>query len=483
MIAKIVKKRKKYGGGFENLISYVLRKKEFNIQDFCKNDNNLNNTIQNFNSAIKYEHNCISILTIADEMSATSIENTKINDPVFHLILSWDKSDNPTHEQMFDCAREAIKSLGFIDNQYITVIHDDTDNIHTHSVINKVNRTNFKGPDRSFNKFNYFKLDKLMRELEIKYNFKNNNGPYLVIDSNGKKIVEKKNKKLHVLKKNYFNRYEYYSDNESFYTFINDNVKKDLLSKIKNVNCDWNEINNYLSQYGIKFIEKGQGFILSSFDLKYHVKASTIHEELSKHRVEKRKGKFIEFKFNSEHIQNNGYTALRPLKRDPNERAEKRAQRANARADLKERYVKYKTEFKKIKVCQNSVRSEFKKINAEAKKRRQKVREEIDSSLERKAMYSIIAFESLKAKEQLKHDIAIARKLLRTDPANRPLSYREWVKVEADKLDPAAISQLRGWNYAEKRKINKDLKNNTDTTSEIDNPNIKNTKKRLKNKL
>lgn len=198
MIAKIVK-RKSNKSSFRNLISYILR--EHNSDKTNEDIYSLSNTTRSINgNNIRYEHNCISLSTISDEMDSIAAKNNRIKDPVFHLILSWNKEDKPTNEQIFECASKAKKSLGFTDeHQYITAVHDDTDNIHVHIVINKVNSINYKGNDREFNKFNYYKLDKTMRELEVEYNFKHNNGPYVVVETdNGKSIVEKRNENVHV---------------------------------------------------------------------------------------------------------------------------------------------------------------------------------------------------------------------------------------------------------------------------------------------
>lgn len=456
MIAKIVK-RKSNKSSFRNLISYILR--EHNSDKTNEDIYSLSNTTRSINgNNIRYEHNCISLSTISDEMDSIAAKNNRIKDPVFHLILSWNKEDKPTNEQIFECASKAKKSLGFTDeHQYITAVHDDTDNIHVHIVINKVNSINYKGNDREFNKFNYYKLDKTMRELEVEYNFKHNNGPYVVVETdNGESIVEKRNENVHVnAKKNDFNKYEFYSDNESFHTFVNDNLKKGLLIKLKDNNATWNDINSFLYKYNVKFELKGQGFIFSTLDSKHQIKASSIHEKFSKNRMEKVLGKFTELSDdikNKINVKNDSYIRFKPLKRDENERAEKRNQRAAARANLRERYLQYKRNFIFIRVDPEEIKNQYKKINAEAKRKRQRAREDFQNRLHRKAIYSLIAFESVIAKQQLKHEISQQRKLLKEDPANKRLTYREWVFVESQKGDSAAISQINGWNYAEKRR-------------------------------
>lgn len=42
-----------------------------------------------------------------------------------------------------------------------------------------------------------------------------------------------------------------------------------------------------------------------------------------------------------------------------------------------------------------------------------------------------------------------------------PLSYRQWVEQQAAQGDRAAVSQLRGWDYRDRRSRNKDKRRTT----------------------
>ncbi|MFB9087912.1 hypothetical protein ACFFW8_26950 [Erwinia tracheiphila] len=67
-------------------------------------------------------------------------------------------------------------------------------------------------------------------------------------------------------------------------------------------------------------------------------------------------------------------------------------------------------------------------------------------------MFRALEVEKMKDMAALRLQIRDERKAMKEKPCSRPLSYRAWVEVQATGNDAAAISQLRGWAYREKRK-------------------------------
>nr|WP_269149392.1 LPD7 domain-containing protein [Xylella fastidiosa] len=95
-------------------------------------------------------------------------------------------------------------------------------------------------------------------------------------------------------------------------------------------------------------------------------------------------------------------------------------------------------------------------IRADARQRRLEVRQTVTDPAARRALYSVIAFETLRSRDRLQQEIRNERKALRDDQSNRRQPYREWVERQAATGDAAAISQLRGFAYSDKRSA-KDL--------------------------
>lgn len=72
------------------------------------------------------------------EMIALSQEAVKSKDPIDHWVLSWKSNERPTPEQAREAAAIFIKQCGLEGHQYITGLHDDTENMHLHIAVNRV---------------------------------------------------------------------------------------------------------------------------------------------------------------------------------------------------------------------------------------------------------------------------------------------------------------------------------------------------------
>ena len=76
------------------------------------------------------------------EMLATQHLNTRARgDRTFHLIVSFQAGEQPTPEQLRTIEERICQSLGFAEQQRVSVVHHDTDNLHMHVAINKIHPT------------------------------------------------------------------------------------------------------------------------------------------------------------------------------------------------------------------------------------------------------------------------------------------------------------------------------------------------------
>ncbi len=126
---------------------------------------------------VRLETNCLSAHTASAEMRAAADANPRVKDPVYHCILSWQAGEHPTDEQVIEAAKAAQKAVGMEGHQYVYAIHRDTDNAHVHMMLNRVHPDTAKSvyPDRDF-----YKLDKCMREVELKQGWAHDKGPHEV---------------------------------------------------------------------------------------------------------------------------------------------------------------------------------------------------------------------------------------------------------------------------------------------------------------
>lgn len=129
-------------------------------------------------------HNCTSIESAAEEMEF-SARKAKFahnkSDPVFHYILSWQSHESPRPEQIYDSVSHTLSRLGLAGHQFVSAVHTDTDNLHVHIAVNRVQ------PETGYlNRLAYSqeKLSKACRELELKHGFSPDNGCYVIAPDN-----------------------------------------------------------------------------------------------------------------------------------------------------------------------------------------------------------------------------------------------------------------------------------------------------------
>ncbi|AKU21228.1 hypothetical protein ACZ75_06790 [Massilia sp. NR 4-1] len=385
-------------------------------------------------------------------MKAVAAQNARVKNPVYHVMVSWPAQEHPSNDEAFACGAHVLSAVGMTGHQYVFAIHRDTNNAHMHIAVNRVHPETFSVvyPVRDF-----YKLDKAMRELELRFGWSHDNGPYVVCERNGIPVVEwravAKETKGH--KPSAAADMERHGDQESFISYVQGEPRSTLMPLLSRDDLTWQQLHAHLGQYGLALREKGQG--LAVYDLHAAgttpVKASDMHEALSKGRLTKRLGAYEVPVMEAAVALVDAYDKFRPPKRDEDSRAVARLQRAEMRRDLAERYKQYRAQFSFKRLAPEEVCRRFAVLRTEARQRRLLVRTMYTNKADRKAQYSIIAFETLRARERLREQIQAERLQLRAAFQGSFLNYRKWVEQLAALGDAAAISQLRGWAYGTQR--------------------------------
>lgn len=376
------------------------------------------------------QHNCLTLATAAAEMDAVAVQNTRVKDALYH----------------------AIRAVGMGEHQYVFAIHRDTGNVHLHIAVNRVHPDTFKAvyPDRD-----YYKLDYAMRELELRFGWKHDPGPYAVHQRGGKPVIDWTSNRPNTKGKipTAARDMEVHADHESLFSYARAAPLVTIKAALENPALTWSQLHQALAKHGLEIREKGQGFaIYDRLDpLTTPIKASDMHEQLSKSRLVKRLGPF-EAPLPPVPAEAH-YDKYRPPKRDPHMREVRREVRAKGRKSLRERYVRYRHAFIYRRLDPAGVRARFQTLRDEARKRRSIVRSSIPEAAQRRLLYSVIAFETMVAKDRLKREVRVERASLHADPTNRRLNYRQWVAQQAMGGDEAAIVQLNGWRYSSGRQI------------------------------
>lgn len=91
--------------------------------------------------------------------------NPKLAKPVMHLILSLSPGESPEKATLITMTEDCSIALGFDNNQYIAITHNDTNHLHLHIVVNRIG---FDGKTLSDSN-NYKKIAAFCRQMEEKY--------------------------------------------------------------------------------------------------------------------------------------------------------------------------------------------------------------------------------------------------------------------------------------------------------------------------
>ena len=76
--------------------------------------------------------------TAALNMEVLASENRRCRDPVFHFILSWREMEVPTAKQVDEAVAIALKELDLQDCQALWALQSDTENLHVHVAVNRI---------------------------------------------------------------------------------------------------------------------------------------------------------------------------------------------------------------------------------------------------------------------------------------------------------------------------------------------------------
>ncbi|WPP02555.1 TraI/MobA(P) family conjugative relaxase (plasmid) [Pseudomonas sp. HR96] len=395
------------------------------------------------------ETNAFSLETAAAEMNMVAAQNRHIKDPVYHFIISWREEDKPTDAQAFDSARYALKQLGLDSHQYVTAIHRDTDNVHAHVAVNRVNPLTYKA-------VNMWKdvevLQKSMRVLERHYGFQVDNGPWQL---NADNHLVRPGLRYPSAPQGAAKR-QIFSNRESLFHYAVETVRNEINETIKNGQLSWEFVHVLLHEKGLGLREKGNGLVIYDYTRpeETEVKASSIHPSLTKARMESKHGAYQgPPRFESDDPFESSYGIFKTYQpayevRDKGVRAERREARADAREALKQRYQAYRAGWVKPDLDATRRRQHVAVLYQDMKA---DVKRSHSDPLLRKLMYRVAEFERMKAMAALRIELREERQTLAEKGLLRPMNYRAWVEQEALAGDTAAVSQLRGFVYREKR--------------------------------
>jgi hypothetical protein len=205
---------------------------------------------------------------IDEILNTQKLNTTSTQDKTMHLVVSFQEDETPSLETLRAIEKDLMDALGMEHHQRLSVVHSNTNNLHIHIAINKVDPVTLK----VVNPYNDVGiLQDAAAKIEKKYNLK--------IDNHISNSDKEQNK------------YNIHSMTCQFESWVKEKLADPVNTLLKDEKTTFEDLQKLLSEYDLEFRERRKGFVIASKSDKLFCKASTLHRDLSKQQLEKRFGK------------------------------------------------------------------------------------------------------------------------------------------------------------------------------------------------
>lgn len=414
--------------------------------------------------------------------AARSKANPKTN-PFYHVVLSWREGEQPTIEQATAAAAKALRAVGMANNQAFFAIHRDKDHHHhIHIIANRVHPDHLvlTGPPR----YDFLVLDKTCREIELEQGWQHDNGPYVVIEGQVKRLSHALRRQLGLETDKSLAPYapavkarmgEVKAGLPSLAGWLKNKVAPELVAT-----RNWQEFHHACAVRGLSVVKVRTGLILETqmLDKLTQTKASAVHYALSLGRLQKRFGDYQPPDVMAAPVASangaigstyNDYVARIACGTDPDsqehpgrtgrgeQRDQARLERAIARTELFEQYKAEKYTAKdKRKAARLVLRAQHQLEKSDLLKRLAAAKPEALADL--RQQYGNQLARSLWAAKRTAaiEDLADRQKQERLALTHATaMEWLPWLERQAALGNQAAISALRGLRYRAQRKKNR----------------------------
>lgn len=264
------------------------------------------------------------------EVAATQALDTRTKkEKTYHLIVSFrpEDADKLTPEVLKEIEARFADALGLSERQRHCGVHINTENIHMHIAYNLIHPDRYTRTE-PFN--DYYKRDKLCRQLEQEYG--------LTVD-NGKQKNQDRSQSSRAA------AMEAHTGQQSFEGYCKEQAPllKEGLAKAQT----WRVVHSLFAKHGLELRPKGAGLIVKEYGGEHTAKASTLGRDFSLKKPTARFGKFtISIGVEKPH----SIYKAKPLQHSP-ERGElwasyqaNRQEKKNALAVSRQKWEKYRAE-------------------------------------------------------------------------------------------------------------------------------------------
>ena len=219
---------------------------------------------------------------IAFIKSMQDLNQRTTRDKTLHIVVSFPEGEKPTKEQLQDIEQELLKSIGMVEHPRLSVTHTNTANYHLHIAVSRIEpiTLNRIDPHRDIPK-----LHKKAEELEEKHRLiRDNHTPNDLLEKAGLIFDPKQHTKSKDI--------EIHSGVSSLLSWIKEEALNDIRETIKDPSSSLDDLHQILANYNLEIMPRGSGIVIADKTRKLFVKASDVHRDLSKGKLEKRFGEF-----------------------------------------------------------------------------------------------------------------------------------------------------------------------------------------------
>jgi len=214
------------------------------------------------------------------EIQNTQEMNTRAkSDKTCHLVLSFPEGERLSLADLNAIEERFCDALGFGGHQRISVVHDDTNNLHVHIAINKIHPRNLTIHNTYYD---YKKVAKLCEQIEQEYGLTTVN--HETVNDKASRVAQEIETRTGV---------------ESLLGWI----KRECLDELKQSD-NWQDLHQVLARHGLEIKERGNGFVLVANN-GVAVKASSVDRSLSKGNLTQRLGAFVQNEHSTQSSQQN----------------------------------------------------------------------------------------------------------------------------------------------------------------------------------
>jgi len=215
---------------------------------------------------------------------------------VYHFVLSWREDESPTDSQAFEAVNATLTALKMHENQWVAGLHRNTNNVHAHVAVNRVNPDTYKAVSVFRD---WFVLDRTCREIELKQGWLHDKGSHRieVADGGQPQIVRNGRERSDDSPSSPTTKardYEAWNGRKSFQRWIADEPAQSLRRLLEQPHPTWEAVHKTLAAFELEYRPKGSGAVIVDLTEpdKLHAKASHFGRFGSRGNLETRLGPY-----------------------------------------------------------------------------------------------------------------------------------------------------------------------------------------------